>query len=107
MFKTIYFIATDHDSHYADATFISERDYRPVVGDMFVEDALTVGDSPDAYEIEQVVYMGDNIFHAYCLLIEDSDEGRHKFGIRGNKGTFKRHALDQINAFPQRYEINN
>lgn len=82
---------------YGDASLNIETDFRPMVGDIYY-----IGDGK-GYEVETIVYVGGNIFHAYAWEIAASDEGGPALGRRNDKNALVRHIQGHIAAFPHRY----
>lgn len=85
---------------YGDTFLSIDADFRPMVGDIYYIDDGT------GYEVETVVYVGNNIFHAYAWNIAAPDEGGPFLGRRKDKNSIVRHVQGQIAAFPHRYQVD-
>lgn len=120
----------DGEQLYGDAgQSYLDLDFRPMVGDLFpahmihspwiappwtdkAENVLNTEKGAHAidglssetlYEVEKVLYAGNNVFFAYCVEIEPSEQGRHDLGIRGNTGSLIYHYAEQTHAFHRRH----
>lgn len=90
------------DDIYADSLYSVECSHRPMVGDLFyIGDPLfgTAG-----VEVEAVVYVGNNIFHAYCVDVKPVTDHPPYYGVRGVKGSLIAHTQKQMKDFPDTYK---
>lgn len=122
--------SSNGEQHYGDAiNAYLDLDFRPMVGDLFpfhiihmpwyappwkdesdkvlshTSDVLPIDviSSDDVYEVEKVLYAGNNVFFAYCVLVEKSEQGKHNLGIRGDTGSLVYHYAEQTHAFHHRH----
>lgn len=90
---------------YGDGLHTFQRSYRPLIGDIiYIGDRLL---DIDAVEIEQIVCVGYDVFHAYCTEVKADRKHGGYYGVRDNKGSLIAHLEDQIEAFPNRYKKTN
>lgn len=89
------------DDEYGDSLHSVECNHRPMMGDIFY-----IGDplfGVASVEVEAVIYVGNDIFHAYCVDVKPVTDHPPYYGIRGMKGSLVAHTQDQIEDFPHRY----
>ena len=99
MYTVIIF--STRDDEYGDSLHGVECNHRPIVGDIFY-----IGDSLfgiAAVEVEAVIYVGNDIFHAYCVDVKPVKDYPPYYGIRGVTGSLVAHTQNQIEDFPDRY----
>lgn len=103
MVHAIFYIFGEHG--YCDPLLHGEIKLIPSPGDMYLFDASLVF-GLGFVEIDQIVYISDEIVHIYCSNIEpDFLANPPYYGTRNNKGSLVAHSFDQISNFPARYGI--